>query len=61
MAADLAINTSALAGQASDVVSLRVLRMALDAQQSAGAQLAETLQPQPQPAAGTGRLVDVYA
>ena len=60
MASDLTINASFLASQTSDVVSMRVLRMALDAQQSAGAQMAETLKSPAQPAAGS-RLVDVYA
>jgi hypothetical protein len=58
MAADLAINPSSI--QAGDAVSLRVLRMELDQQQSASAQLTQVLKTPAQPAPGS-RLVDVYA
>lgn len=61
------INTNALAGQASsgDYVSISVLKMALDSQQSEGAQLVAQLQPSqqlaPSSVGNAGSLVDIYA
>jgi putative motility protein YjfB-like len=58
MASDLAVNPSSV--QTGDAVSIRVLRMALDQQQSASAQVTAAMKTPAQPAPGS-RLVDVYA
>jgi hypothetical protein len=55
------IDSSAVSAQISNQVQASVLKLALDSQQSAAAQLIGALQPPAQPAGGSGRLVDVYA
>jgi hypothetical protein len=57
VAADLGIDASSV--QTGDAVSIQVLRMELDQQQSTSAQLSAVLKTPAQPAPGS-RLVDVY-